>query len=119
MRLPSRLQLGKGTSLEVQRLKLHTYTAGVQVQSLVRELRSHLPGGAAKNVKPFETDISQGQSHLKAWLGLQIHYRGGALAWLLARGPCHVSGLSVMTPGFPRASDTGKGMKEATPSFMT
>ena len=36
-----------GTSLTIQWLELSTSNAGVQVQSLVRELRSHMPWGAA------------------------------------------------------------------------
>ena len=37
------------TSLAVQWLRLHTSNAGTQVQSLTRELRSHMPHSAAKN----------------------------------------------------------------------
>ena len=34
-----------GTSLEVQWLRLHFSVQGVHVRSLIRQLRSHLPGG--------------------------------------------------------------------------
>ena len=37
--------LGRGTSLEVQWLKLHLPMQGVWVRSLVRELRSYRPHG--------------------------------------------------------------------------
>ena len=40
--------LGTGNSLAVQWLGLHAFTAGAQVQSLVRELRSCKQCGAAK-----------------------------------------------------------------------
>ena len=44
--LPSSLQkVYSGTSLAVQRLRLHLPVQGVQVRSLVRELRSHMPLG--------------------------------------------------------------------------
>ncbi|KAB0366000.1 hypothetical protein FD754_010156, partial [Muntiacus muntjak] len=39
----------RGTSLVVQCLGLHTYTAGDQIQPLVRELRSHMLRSVAKN----------------------------------------------------------------------
>ena len=38
----------RGLSLAVQWLRLHTCNAGAQVQSLVRELRSHMSRGTAK-----------------------------------------------------------------------
>ena len=38
----------RGLSLAVQWLRLHTWNAGAQVRSLVRELRSHMSRGTAK-----------------------------------------------------------------------
>ena len=39
------------TSLAIQWLRLHLPTQGVQVQSLVGELRSHMPGVKIQNIK--------------------------------------------------------------------
>ena len=44
-----------GTSLGVQWLGLWASTAGAQVRSLVRELRSHMPQGATKKQKKKDT----------------------------------------------------------------
>ena len=41
----------QGISLVVQWLRLHTSTSGAQVQSLDRELRSHMLHGMAKKIK--------------------------------------------------------------------
>ena len=61
-----------GTSLVVQLLRLCTSTAGglgsIPVQSLVRELRSHMPHGAAKKKKQKNYHIIQ-QFHF--WVFIQ------------------------------------------------
>ena len=43
----------KGTSLVIQWLRHHVSTAGVQVRSLVGELRSHMPCNVTKNKIKF------------------------------------------------------------------
>lgn len=117
MRLPSRLQPGKGPSLGVQRAKLHTAMRGAD--SISGQGTKVPLGSAAEKLELFETVVRQGHSRLKAWLGLHTHYQDGTLAWLLARGPRRVSCLSVRAPGFPRAIAAGKGVGEATRSLMT
>ena len=57
-----------GTSLAVQRLRLHLPMQGVRVQSLVRELRSHMPWGQKKRHKycnKFNKDFKNGPHQKK------------------------------------------------------
>ena len=55
---------GRGTSLAVQRLGLHAFTAGTQVQFLVEEIRScKLPCGQGKKEKMGEAEPSRTQPH--------------------------------------------------------
>ena len=55
---------GRGTSLVVQRLGLHAFTAGTQVQFLVEDLRScKLPCGPGKKEKMGEAEPSRTQPH--------------------------------------------------------
>ena len=49
----------QGTSLVVQGLRLQAAAAGGTVQSLVRELRSHMPWGMAKKVKKKKKVVGQ------------------------------------------------------------
>ena len=48
----------KRISLVVQWLRVHASYPGAQVQSLVRELRSHMSGGQIKKKKKVSTDVS-------------------------------------------------------------
>ena len=48
----------KRISLVVQWLRFHASYPGAQVQSLVRELRSHMSGGQIKKKKKVSTDVS-------------------------------------------------------------
>ena len=60
--------LTKGGSKDfqaVQQLRLHDSTAGAWVQSLVEELRSHMPQGAAKKPKPKQNETKK----QKTWGG--------------------------------------------------
>ena len=58
-----RLKGGWGNSLVVQRLGPHASTVGVQVQSLIRELRSHKPAVWPKNEKKTKTKTKK-EDHL-------------------------------------------------------
>ena len=58
----------KGNSLAVQWLGLGAFTAGAQVQSLVRELRSHRPHIQSKKKKKIKHRITMILEELKSLL---------------------------------------------------
>ena len=63
-----------GTFLVVQRLRLRLPMQGVQVQSLVRELRSHMPWATKTKDKvnniitKFNKDLKKKNIYLGGWL---------------------------------------------------
>ena len=74
------------TSLEVQWVRLHTLpTQGAQVQSLVGELRSHMPSGIVKNRKKKSASILETKAkhflHVRALERFWLHQMQTGAVW--------------------------------------